>query len=142
MTKSNLLIFPFVELLFLDVESENSLPSPKYQRLSPVLFFESFIASHFTFKTLIPVQVNFVQMWGLGQGLFLFIYLKVFNCSSTMCGKGCPFCIELLSCLCQKSVGHIPVSISGVSISLYWSEDLSHHHCLHHCRLTVSFKIW
>ena len=45
--------------------------------------------------------------------------LWISNCSSTICWKGCLFSLELLSHLCQKSIGHICVdSVSVLCFSL------------------------
>ena len=78
-------------------------------RFSPVLSSKSFVVLHFTFRSMIHFELNFVKVWGLGLDSFLLyvdvqlsqhLYLKDYFCS-----------IVLLLLLCQRSVNYIYVGL-------------------------------
>ena len=119
--KYSLAIFFLMYHVFIDV-SKKSSPYPRSSRFSPMSSSRSFIVLHFTFRSVIHLELILVNAWKFCLDSFSFLCMWMSSCSSTNCWKNCFFSTTLPLLLCQVSVDCICVSL--FLGSLFCSIDL------------------
>ena len=118
--------------------SKKSLPNPRSYRFSSVLSSRSFIVLHFTFRSVISIQLIFVKVC-----VFFSVWMS--SSSSTICwiSRLGFFVLPLL--LCQRSVDSMGVyfwtlfTIPLIYLSIFFSPIAR---CLDYCRFTVKSWSW
>lgn len=90
--KSDLSALPFMGCVWVSCLTTNCAPNPRSQVFSPVLSCISFLALHFTCRSIICLELRvFYKLWSLGGDSFIFSFLWTMHSHLPFGGKSLPF---------------------------------------------------
>lgn len=129
-----ILMQSYLSIFWFDVASKRSSLTPRSPRFSHLFSSRNFVASHFTFMSVIHFELIFVK--GIRSASRFFFGeggMWPSNCSSPICWKEYSFSIELPLFLCESSVDYICASLflgCLFILLIYLSIPLSILYCL------------